>query len=233
MNAMRLWAYVCNRYGMLLLILCTTLSVAEPAGAAQSQPPSSTTDTRFNDWREMHRDMYDSTINGLLEGCYNAVASRRPEQTWLNANTCLTAQQKIEASECKNASVKDDFLADIVMGREGALKTGDPKAYFYMKKATGRLDRALWCDLGNNVHLVWFTGAAESCNNPAFVHHVPKPPPAPKEEAVSAIMLGAPSGVKAVGGEGQYIPASVTGCGNDESITPGTMIQGTSIKVVK
>lgn len=175
MKTQRLWARAFQTAVVLwLFAFAGQVSAAKPAGA-QIDLPSSEAAGKFHQWRKMHASSYEGTIDSALSQCYNSVFSA----TWLNSSKCQLFGDMLEKGLCMEVMVKDGIRLDILNGRVNGDPKGESKAWPNQEKATGRLDLAKWCDLGDGVHAIWFTGVIrQSCNNVGFVY---KPLPKPVE----------------------------------------------------
>lgn len=164
---------------MFLIILVVAgfiygLSVAQAAGAqAQSSLalPSSPAPGAFSPWKRMHPSTFTLGVDAVWEQC-NKAESMEP---WLTSHHCTLLAEKLEAKQCEVVFVPDGTRLDRLLGRVNG-GTGKSMPWARQEKQTGRLDRALLCDLGDGVQSYWFTGEKnKSCNNVAFVYLPPKP----------------------------------------------------------
>lgn len=172
-----------------ILVMTGIIYAAPAAHAADAQPPptlalpSSPAFGAFSPWKKMHPSTFDLSIDALGKQCEKA----EPTETWLTLEHCRILVAKLEAKQCRVAMVPDGIRLDRLLGRVDGGK-GPSKAWAKQEKNTGRLDRALLCDLGGGVHTYWFTGEDTSCNNVAFVYlptpTAVAPPPTPQGEWV-------------------------------------------------
>jgi hypothetical protein len=148
------------------------LSAAYAAGA-QLQLPSSQTRGYFHPWKKMHPSTFDLSMDSVWEQCTRT----EPTEPWLTPKHCTLLTEKLEAKQCKVVMVPDGIKLDRLLGRVSG-GTGDSRPWARQEKRTGRLDRAMLCDLGDGVHSYWFTGdKGKSCNNVSFVYLPPSSKP--------------------------------------------------------
>lgn len=175
-----------------LMALC--LIVASPAYASEVSPmtalPTSSAPAK-QQWRVMNPTTFKVSNAAVLEQ-YDRVASLDNRLTAEKRDrliSLLTASQGVEVM------VPDGIVLDYLTGRSA----NQPKVYFGMEKSLGRLDRALYFDLGDGVVIYWFTGVkGQSCNNigvvitpPAIVaFQAPPPAPLPKKPPTWRIQPG-------------------------------------------
>jgi hypothetical protein len=146
--------------------------MASPA-LAESLPTSST--PAIGAWREMHPSTFPGTHKSAVDQCLRDAALDMADL--LTPEKCELARQKLATGDYKVAMVKDGVVHDFMNGRGSVSRN--------VVKATGRIDRALLLDLGNGVHMYWYTGdRGRSCNNAGITIVVPVAtpivvPPAP------------------------------------------------------
>lgn len=171
-----------------LLMMGITLVITVSTTSAQAELinglPSSDSkpENGWGRWDHMQSSSHEPTEDSLMGQCNNNYDLSLTDP--LDFSHCIQLEKKVEQKECKSVLVPDDFRFDILNG----LEKGKSKPFTYKEKHTGRLDRALWCDLGNGVNAFWFTGVKnQSCNNLAWTFtEVPVPIPvvAPPVEPV-------------------------------------------------
>lgn len=148
---------------MLLIFISGWWSVASAAETL----PSSTAAGAFSPWRNMHPSTFDLSVEAVREQCLRAV----PTEQWLKESHCELLVLHLTEQQCQEVMVPDGTRLDRLLGRVDGGK-GKSMPWARQEKQTGRLDRALLCDLGDGVHSYWFTGeAGKSCNNVAFVYN--------------------------------------------------------------
>jgi hypothetical protein len=140
--------------------------------SAADNLPSSPAPGAFSPWKKMHPSTFDLSVDAVWEQCERT----RTTETWLTPKQCTLLTEKLEAKQCKEVMVPDGTKLDRLLGRVNG-GTGKSMPWAKQEKQTGRLDRALLCDLGSGVHSYWFTGQkGKSCNNVAFVYLPPAKP---------------------------------------------------------
>lgn len=169
-----------------LLLMGITLVIAVTTTSAQAEVinglPSSDSkrESPWGQWKHMQPSSHKATVADLMRQCNNNYDLSQTDP--IDFSHCIQLEKMVEQKECKEVLVPDGFRFDISNG----LEKGKSKPFAYVEKHTGRLDRALWCDLGNGVNAYWFTGVKkQSCNNLAWAFtQVPVPTP-PVEPVVS------------------------------------------------
>lgn len=181
MKKQRLWARTWHMTLVAwLLFFSSQVSAAKPADATLNLPSSKSSE-KFHLWLTMHADSYLGTIDSALSQCYNTVFVA----DYLNSSKCQLFGEMLESGQCMEDLVKDGTRLTHMNGRVNGDPKGESKAWTNQEKATGRLDRALLCELGDGVSAYWFTGVpGQSCNNVGFVYNEPEvvefvPPPPP------------------------------------------------------
>jgi hypothetical protein len=82
----------------------------------------------------------------------------------------------LEMVQCENKLVPDGTKYRWMRGRVNGKPSGDSKLTPNLQKELGRDDKALRCDLGDNIVVDWFTGdKGLSCNNLGFLYVPPAP----------------------------------------------------------
>lgn len=127
---------------------------------AESLPSSPTVMERT--WRKMNPSTYTLSHSSVLSQ-YDRVAAY---DSRLTAEKRARLEYLLKSEQAEEVWVPDDINFDYLTGRSG----GKPYVYENMRKALGRVDRALLYDLGDEVYIYWFTGVkGVSCNNIAVV----------------------------------------------------------------
>lgn len=172
MKTLRPWAHAWWALVIFGLLMFTQVSVASSTGAPFDLPSSESSDP-FHLWKNMHASSYQGTIDSALLQCYNSVFVA----SYLDSSKCQRLGDMLKKELCMEVLVEDGLRLDHLNGRVNGNPKGESKTWSNQEKATGRLDRALWCDLGDGVHAYWFTGVlGQSCNNVGFVFRSPPPP---------------------------------------------------------
>ncbi len=194
MKALRIWAQVRGLFLVIMVMAGFTLgpSVAHAADAplqASLVFPSSSAPGTFSPWKKMHPSTFDLSIEAVEYQCKRA----EPTETWLTPKHCTLLTEMLEAKQCPEVFVPDGVRLDRLLGRVNGGK-GKSQPWAKQDKQTGRLDRALLCDLGDGVYSYWFTGdKGKSCNNVAFTYSPPPPPkPAPPPPSIPVEVVPAP-----------------------------------------
>lgn len=186
MNTLRLWARVCIGLVAVGLTVSTQTSVASPTGAPGEDLPTSPAKGPFSQWKTMHASSYAGTVDSALGQCYRSVFSA----DWIDSDRCQRFGEMLRTRQCQVVWVKDGHRLDLLNGRVNGNPAQESQVWKNQEKHTGRLDRALWCDLGDGVHAYWFTGVkGQSCNNVGFVnkpHRKPLAKRKPKSHGFSA-----------------------------------------------
>ena len=100
----------------------------------------------------------------VIEQC-NRAAKASPTDR-LTTDMCQKLPALIQDGKCrKEPSVPDGIVFDFMNGHE----SGRSRVTTGVKKALGRSDPALVCDLGDRTFAYWFTGEKRSCNNIGIV----------------------------------------------------------------
>jgi len=132
-------------------------------------------------WTVMHPATFPARISSALDQCNRD--ANVSESDALTLDKCLMLEKKLSDKTCLTKQVPDKIVFDLLNGPNGGI-------WQDREKATGRLDRALLCDLGDGVYAYWFTGVSkQSCNNIAIVLPPPKlvvAPPPPEVIVVSS-----------------------------------------------
>lgn len=163
------WAQARRLVIVILALSGLGTSAAYPTDAPEL--PSSQAAGQFHIWKNMHPSSYTVDMNSVREQCDRAV----PTENWLTAKHCELLPQIIAEGQCQIVMVPDGIKLDRLLGRVNGDPKGESRPWPRQEKQTGRLDRALLCDLGDGVSAYWFTGdPGRSCNNVGFVY-VPPP----------------------------------------------------------
>lgn len=115
-------------------------------------------------WTHMRPTSFAPTNASAMEQCERAALTDTSGR--LTLAKCDSLKRQLESSQCQVVMVKDGIVYDRMNGRVD----GKSVVTQNVKKTLGREDRALICDLGDQVYAHWFVGVAkESCNNVGFV----------------------------------------------------------------
>lgn len=191
-----------------------------PASAQSSLPTSSHPAT--GEWRVMRPSSFDGTIASAVEQCERDAALDAHDR--LRSEHCVRLRTKLTANDCVEVLVPDGIVHDYMNGRQN----GKSFVTRNVKKAIGRTDRALYCDLGDGVHVYWYTGIRnQSCNNIGITFVIPvmpiavAPPPAPPKPQCRVVAVRqAPEPGQYTYLQGVYLPGCCPQC------DPGLFIQG-------
>lgn len=167
MQTMRLWAQGWRSVGAIFVLCFSGLSAVTPAGA-QDLPSSATPPKGV--WETMVPSSFQGTIADALRQCKEQ-AGRNPADQ-LTVEKCFLMEAQLSAGQCEVVpQVPDGIVCDYLSG----LQHGKSHVWQGMEKRLGRTDRALLCDLGDNVYTYWFTGIqGQSCNNICSVIEEPE-----------------------------------------------------------
>ncbi len=116
-------------------------------------------------WSYMTPSSFHSTVASAIEQCERT--ARTDLSGRLELSQCESLKQLLEGNQCEVKMVKDGIVFDRMNGRinNNSMVTSN------IVKRLGREDRALLCNLGNQVYAYWFIGEKKkSCNNVGFVY---------------------------------------------------------------
>lgn len=172
MKNMRLWAQI--PWQLLftsVMVVAFGLFAANPASAQ-------TTELVWKGWFTMHAGSFGISVGSVVPQCDESIGLI-PGLTNVHCET-LKAKANFDG-ECKVVMVEDGERYIGMRGRVNGNPKGESRLTPNMIKKTGRLDRALRCDLGDGIVVDWFTGhyingKYVSCNNLGFLY-LPPPPP--------------------------------------------------------
>jgi hypothetical protein len=193
MKKMCSWALVRYLF-MIISVVVVGFGSSVVAAADAQELPTSAVRGYFHPWKIMHPSTFTVKMDAVWEQCNRT----EPRESWLTPKHCSLLIEMIEGKQCKVVMVPDGIRLDRLLGRVNG-GTGASQPWARQEKQTGRLDRALLCDLGDGVHSYWFTGdKGKSCNNVAFVHLppplavAPVPPPVVKKPERVLVPLPTP-----------------------------------------
>lgn len=163
-------------------LVATNLLLLGPITAQATELPSSVASEPFKAWTKMNPSTFDLTVEAAGKQCDRAQLT----ETWLTPKHCRQFVSMLEAGQCPVVAVSDGVRFDRLLGRVNG--NGRSEAWPRQEKQTGRLDRALLCDVGDGVHIYWFTGdKGKSCNNVAIAFVPPKPVLPPKTPRIVCV----------------------------------------------
>lgn len=156
---------------LIWVALMALLTLVSPSWATEL--PTSEYPAEGN-WTHMRANSFKGTIEDAYRQCQFSVAGDKTGR--LTAEKCETFKTMLETQQCQKVLVKDGVVISIMNGMVG----GKHRLTFNVKKKLGREDPAFSCDLGNQVHALWFSGVPkESCENVAFIFAMKPPAPIP------------------------------------------------------
>jgi hypothetical protein len=171
MKTKRLRAQSVQYSGVLWLLCLFGLSLASPVDAQNLNEPQYSKVEVKTRWEKMTPSSFAGIVSHLVRQC-RAQAGINPSDA-LTLQKCTQLEEQVRSDQCSVIYVpsEETIVFDFLQGR----KDGESVTLEAVQKDLGRLDRALWCDLGD-VHTYWFTGeSGVSCNN---LGTVLLPPPA-------------------------------------------------------
>jgi hypothetical protein len=178
---MRVIAKTQIKYGQILLALLTVITgfVLMMTSARAAELPTSENPAKAK-WETMKPSSFQASIASVLEQCNRAAGVSKDDR--LTVKMCQEMAPMIADKKCSVVMVPDGTVFDLMNGQVN----GRSGVALNQKKALGREDRALLCDLGNRTYAYWFTGEkGKSCNNVGIVFVAPPTKAAPPTPAKS------------------------------------------------
>jgi hypothetical protein len=147
----------------IVLTLMASIFGLGTTSAWATELPSSENPATGN-WTYMRSTSFAPTIASAMEQCERTAMTDTSGR--LTLSKCDHFKRLLQSNQCQVVMVKDGIVYDRMNGRVDNKSTVTQN----VKKTLGREDRALLCDLGEQVYAYWFVGVAhQSCNNVGFV----------------------------------------------------------------
>ena len=162
MKKLRLWAQIQRGTGILVMTVCLGLSAAMPAGAQETQLPTSMYPPIGKAWDKMRDGSFEPSPESVrLESDY---AVNQLETDRLEPEHAATFEEMIANDQCETV-YPNGVVHDYVVYK---LPNGSMYVQPSVLVALGEDVTALQCYLGDSVYGYFYTGTPEHCNNVAF-----------------------------------------------------------------
>lgn len=173
--------------GLIATVIPMTLGSLAALPASASSLPSST-QPATGEWTVMRPSSFPGTIASAVEQCERDAALRTDDL--FTRQHCIRFRTMLTGNECREVMVPDGIVHDHMNAYRARVTHN-------VVKKTGRLDRALLCNLGGGVFGYWYTGVkGQSCNNvaisivvPRLTYAPPPPPPLPKKKVCRSVAV--------------------------------------------